>query len=407
MLQKIIVLLVLATGSLAPACAFGQDTLRTFIFGHSLINHEFQVNPTPSQETSVPHWFHFLSQAAGDRYEVAGQYGFLGGHANLPPIAQWGFDSVPAAWDDLNETFSQANFDNILLTPANFVQWQPPYANYPNDNQSPLDYTRTIFNWTNQQEDSLNLYVYENWPDMGGFLSNGFPPTQAEWTSYNNYLNADFHDWFVEYHDSLMQAFPNSCVRMIPAGPAISSLLATPPYNQIAIDTLYEDDAPHGRPTVYFLAALVTYMAMHEEPAPANYQAPGIIDPIITNNYTDVVNHLWTFLNNYNLPSGQSRVFCNNSVPLDISATDPSALPDPNEVLDLAVYPSPTTGQLSIQTSLNQYDLVVTDLQGRIVRTAAENPIRVDLTQVPAGIYFVRVRDLETGRVETRKVMKQ
>lgn len=38
-----------------------QDTLKTFIFGHSLINHEAQINTTPSQETSVPHWFHFLA----------------------------------------------------------------------------------------------------------------------------------------------------------------------------------------------------------------------------------------------------------------------------------------------------------------------------------------------------------
>ncbi len=56
-------LFLLATGSV-----WGQasgDTLRTFIFGHSLIHHEAQVNPTPSQETSVPHWFHLLSAEAG------------------------------------------------------------------------------------------------------------------------------------------------------------------------------------------------------------------------------------------------------------------------------------------------------------------------------------------------------
>ena len=56
-----------------------QQTVKTFIFGHSLINHELQVNITPSQETSVPHWMHFLSVEAGHNYSVSGQYGFLSG----------------------------------------------------------------------------------------------------------------------------------------------------------------------------------------------------------------------------------------------------------------------------------------------------------------------------------------
>ena len=32
-----------------------QRNERAFIFDHSLIHHELQVNATPSQETSIPH----------------------------------------------------------------------------------------------------------------------------------------------------------------------------------------------------------------------------------------------------------------------------------------------------------------------------------------------------------------
>ncbi len=63
-----------------------QKDIRNFIFGHSLINHAIQVNPTPSQETSIPHWMHFLTAENDNTYAVDGQFGFLGSHQNLPPI---------------------------------------------------------------------------------------------------------------------------------------------------------------------------------------------------------------------------------------------------------------------------------------------------------------------------------
>ena len=310
---------------------WSQDTLKTFIFGHSLINHEFQVNITPSQETSVPHWFHFLAQEAGYNYAASGQYGFLPQHANLPPISQWGFDYVAPAWDDFSQSFNEANFDNILITPGNFIQYQGPSVDYYNDNQSPLDYTSQIFDWVNQQQDSLTLYIYENWPDMGPFLSQGFPPTSQEWTNYNAEVNGAFHDWFLEYHDSLMLAHPNHCVRMIPTGPIISNLLQQSPYDQIAVDTLYEDDAPHGRPTVYFLAAMITYMAMYEEQPPASYQPTAFIDPIIANNYQQVSDFIWSELLSFNDMQGNSRVFCQGS----------TAGISESENLTLNMYPNP------------------------------------------------------------------
>jgi hypothetical protein len=104
-----------------------QKNVRTFVFGHSLINHELQVNVTPSDETSVPHWFHFLAEEANHDYAVSGKYGFLTQQRDTNNVfAQWAFDSVAAAWDSDNEVFNEANFTNILITPANFIQYQAP-----------------------------------------------------------------------------------------------------------------------------------------------------------------------------------------------------------------------------------------------------------------------------------------
>ena len=279
-----------------------------FVFGHSLINHE--SNTTPSQETSVPHWLVQLSEAGGHSYSVDGNYGFLPQHQNVPPIANWGFDSVSGVWDSDNEPFSDADFNNILITPGNFIQGMSPGQNYYGETFSPLDATNTVFDWCKLQETGMRYFVYENWPDMAPYLSSGFPPNQTEWESYNTYLQGGFHDWFIEYHDSLAMSQADICVKMIPAGPVISGLLQTAPYDQIDINDLYEDDAPHGRPTVYFLAALTTYMAIYEEKAPSDFVPNNFIDSIIRDNYNDVVDIIWNELLQFDFQDGTSRVFC-------------------------------------------------------------------------------------------------
>jgi len=393
------------------SAASGQalDTMRTYIFGHSLINHEVFGNPNPGQETSVPHWFHFLAAEAGYGYAVSGQYGFLNGHAtSLPPFAQWGYDFVAPAWDSDHEPFSQADFNNILITPANFIQYQAPTLNYFGDTLTPISATGMIFDWVNLQEDSLDLYIYENWPDMGGFLSNGFPPTASEWAQYDTYLNAGFHDWFIEYHDSMRQAYPNQCVSMIPVGPVISALLSQFPYNQIPVTTLYEDDAPHGRATIYFLAAMVTYMAMYEERAPMTYQVPAPVDSIIINNYPSVVNFIWNELLAFNDGQGNSRVFCSNNPLLDITEEEGGRMTDPGnrQELEIAVYPNPTPGSLQVRTGHDNCQIDLLDLTGRKINVPIDNNQSLNLGNLPEGIYLVRIRDNSNGKVYLRKVLK-
>ncbi|KAA3621208.1 MAG: T9SS C-terminal target domain-containing protein [Bacteroidetes bacterium] len=377
-----------------------QDTLKTFIFGHSLIHHEYQVNPTPSQETSVPHWFHFLAREAGRDYAVSGQYGFLITHANnLPPFAQWGFDSVAGAWDSDLHPFSFVDFDNILITPGNFMQWQPPGENYPNEELSPVSATNIVFDWVNQQEDQINFYVYENWPDMAPFLASGFPPSQSEWNGYNDYLNGDFHDWFLEYHDALITGNPDNCVSMIPVGPVLSSLFSLSPFDEIPVDVLYEDDAPHGRPTVYFLAALVTYMAMYEEPAQLNFEVPGIIDPIVAENYSAAVNNIWNALQEFVDDEGNTRVFCGSP---SVSTDNATGLNS-----SLKVFPNPTSGKIDI-LGVEAFDQIeLFDITGKKILQLNPGNDETDLENLANGLYFVKANNLLTGSSRCVKLIKQ
>ena len=362
----------------------GQRNIRNFIFGHSLINHEFQINITPSQETSVPHWLASLSRAADNQYAVSGQYGFLPQHANLPPIAQWGFDQVEGVWDSDNEPFADADFNTIMITPGNFIQWQAPDEDYPTDPISPVEATISVFEWCNTQESDLNFYIYENWPDMAPFLDNDFPPSLSEWNEYNDYLNNDFHAWFLEYHAQVAQRFPDRCISFIPVGTVISKLLQTSPYDQIPLDEIYEDDAPHGRASLYFLASLVTYMSMYEDAAPLDYQVDPIIHPIIADNYQEVINIFWTELNNLH-DETELTIFCNAPITSNVESSSKST--------DIYLSPNPTTNSLKISgIDIVPHELLIYDLQGSLITgysNRSSESLEINMSEFSQGCYLV------------------
>lgn len=376
--------------------ASGQiNSMKQFIFGHSLIVHDPPINPTPSNETTVPHWMAILAQEAGKTYAAAGKYGFLPQHRILPPISQWGFDTVTPAWDDNQYDFDSANFNNVLITAANFAQWQGPNINYHNDTVSPLSCTREISDWVKNQEPNCKIYIYENWPDMAGYLTNGFPPNATEWNNYNTYLNSTFHDWWIEYHDSLLLQRPQDSIRMIPVGPILSNILTQAPYNQIPVANLYEDDAPHGRPTIYFLAGLVTYMATYQEIAPLNYQVPNTVDSVVRANYNAIVNIIWTDLLNFNIAgTSSSRVFFgapNTTTQKELLRNTPPIL-----------YPNPTNGITQLQNG-NYTIAKVTDNLGRRIKHTAN---QVDLSDYPKGVYYVTVLNELIGKLSVHKTLK-
>lgn len=355
-------------------------TMKQYMFGHSLMVHSPPVNPTPSDETTIPHWISVLSDEAGKNYAAAGQYGFLPQHRQLPPISQWGFDTVTPAWDDWLYDFDSANFNNVLITAGNFVQWQGPSVNYFSDTVSPLSCTREINDWVKTEQPDCKIYIYENWPDMAGYLSSGFPPNPTEWSNYLTYLDGTFHDWWIEYHDSLLLQRPLDSFRMIPVGPILSTIWQTAPYNTIPMDSLFEDDAPHGRPTTYFLAALITYMATYQEIAPISYQAPSLVHSTVRNNYNSLINLIWNELLSFNISgTTNSRVFYGSA---------PTTSINNNNQEKLVLYPNPSNGKFYL--SNNSYKVVsITNILGEVVNIAITNN-EIDLTSQSNGVYFIK-----------------
>lgn len=380
-----------------PILLTGQiDTCKTYIFGHSLIDHRPPAIPTPSDETTVAHWLYLMAKHAGHNFAAAGQYGFLPSHRRLPPQSQWGYDMVPGAWDEDNETFAEADIDKVLITALNYIQWQEPDQPYPGEGPvTPISATVDIVDWLESQEPGIRIYIYENWPDMAGYLANGFPPTRDEWDEYHNYLYNDFNSWWIDYHDAVHDARPDAEVKMIPVGICVASALNMDALKQIPYEEWYEDDAPHGRASVYFLASMATYMAFFEEKTPENYVIPNIIHPQIRTSYLSIREEMWRILKAYKFSNGDSRVFFDLSTNLDENLTSKN----------IEILPNPFTRNIQLTNDQDIQQFEILDITGRSIISGNYTGQPIDLSSLNPGIYMIVVR-YRDGKVLHSEIVK-
>ncbi len=363
-----------------------QDSVTTYMYGHSLLDHRPPLYATPSDETTVAHWLYLIAQHDNNYFAATGQYGFLRQHAMNITNSNWGYDSVPRPWDLQQEPFSDADFTNVFIAPANFIQDQAPNANYWMDTVSPLDASHQIINWVYNQEPNADIYVYESWPDMGQYAPTTFPPSAAQFANYNAYTLGGFHQWFEEYHDSLEMQHPFQCVKMIPAGPVMSKILTSAPYNTIPLDSLYEDNAPHGRPSLYFLAGLVTYMSIYEQKPPINYVAPTLVHSTIRNNYNQLVDSIWADLATYSSING-SRVFCTNT-PLGID----KPLASKTQAYKANAYPNPVHDVLRLDVNTDEVRISLMSISGQYIFYKKKMLSQeINTASLPSGQYILSI----------------
>lgn len=382
---------------------FGQtNNIRLFVFGHSLIDHRPPAIPTPSDETTVLHWMQDIASEAGHTFAAGGQYGFLPQHDNLPPIPQWGYDQVPGVWDIDTEPFSDAEINTVMLTAANFIQYQPAHLPHPIDNSTTvLQSTETIFDWVNQEEDSVRFYIYANWPEMD--LQNAFPPNlpqASEVLEFHNQTTGSFLDWWVDYQDRILLSRPQFQVRLIPVGPIISKILRDRLPGQIPFDELYEDSDPHGRASLYFLAGMISYMAIYQEEVPASYMPGTIVHPVIRDSLASIRDFMWAELNNFQDANGNSRVFFEQNT----TSIRQNAFPE-NQI---RLFPNPASQSIRIEGLWQGLELELLDGQGKILEnyTLESNALEISIPDLPAALYIIRLYDPSTHAYLSKKWMK-
>ncbi|MEM6346011.1 MAG: T9SS type A sorting domain-containing protein [Bacteroidota bacterium] len=105
-----------------------------------------------------------------------------------------------------------------------------------------------------------------------------------------------------------------------------------------------------------------------------------------------------------NTQDGQS------TIETDTASTDPTTSVDPSLANSLELFPNPANEQLSLRINANHPHFAVSllDMTGRVQLesdlTARQTQLALDVSQLPAGIYVLRLRSAERGII-SRKVI--
>ena len=270
---------------IAPVLA-APDRVKAFIYGNSLVHHL-----TDSDETTVPYWVDFFADANGQSFAIDGQWGFLRNFAtDFPPIANWSFRGVQSVWDSDNQPFGRAGFDHVMITPANFIQYQGPDLPYEGDNPenaSPLSATLQIIDQVTATGSAPKFLLYEGWPEMAG-VARRFPPSARDLRRYHKFTQTQYHDWFVNYHEELLKARPDLKIQLVPVATVLAKLFKDTELSKISAEDLYQDEAPHGTANLYFLAGAITYAALFDSELPNFAELPESLHPLIAANWQDI-----------------------------------------------------------------------------------------------------------------------
>jgi len=302
---------------------FGQKTTSTYYFAHSLISHEKLAN----NQANIPFWLAEMEKAAGDVCLTSGKYaaGQFGASA-LPPTQTWSFfyqnDNHGSAMLP-DGPYVPGTHDNIVLTYMNWELISDGGGNIgsriPQTVSNANKSIAVIFNWMNTNDPGRNLYLYECWPKIeNNYIMNGqawtstpgTPPNATQWASYTQLALGHQHNFYRELQDSLIINSGISTTKVIPSSNICAKLWQPGGLLQdFTVTDLFVDGGPHGKPSAYFLAAMIVYAAQHKKDPTKPFNSHAQIDQRILDRFSQISTFIMSELTAFNFPNGSSRVW--------------------------------------------------------------------------------------------------
>jgi hypothetical protein len=146
-----------------------------------------------------------------------------------------------------------------------------------------------------------------------------------------------------------------------------------------------------------------TLEAVGDEPIIWNIEAGSIPTGLILNETTGEIWGIPTTEGTFNFTVKATNTVGNDTKALAITIED-DVIVSENKISGIRIYPNPATGKLRIESGeLRIEEVVIFDIYGR--KQKAERGILIDISDLSAGIYFVKIHT-DKGEV-VRKVVKE
>lgn len=379
----------------------GQKTTSTYYYAHSLIWHKKEI----ANQANIPFWLAELEKAAGDSCLTSGKHVAIHWDpqsVKIPPAHSWAFSfSNHGSAMSPGGSYVAGKHDNVLLT---YMNWEIIYdwgasigQRNPSTNQKATDSIAVIFNWLNANDPGISLFLYECWPKieknyiMNGqdwSPSTGTPPNSAQWNKYLNYALENSNEFWQDLQDSLINKAGLVNTKLIP-----SSMICAKLWQQggilsdIPVSSIFEDIGPHGKPSTYFLAAMIVYAAQHKKAPTKPFSSHPQIDQRILDRFSSIGSFIMSELTAFNFHNGKSRVW--NNVP---SRIDEQLLFGETDIM---IYPNPVQNVVTVKADFKLVgeSYSVYDNMGRVVLTGqiTSQNTAIEMNSLSNGMYMFTI----------------
>ena len=353
-----------------------SDTVDMYYYKNSLHNHLETGNSEATPSTNVGNWIaRFTAVPSNPKTATLGSvFGFFpqwsvppranNFHAEIttPHLQKWTASWAQAEKIDLLG-FVPDNFDGQSFNPSDTTNMGEAYV-------TKLLYL--IDQWDSSAPNPNRRYVvYAGWPALNSYGGTNDDPstlTTAAIAKWQTYGLGDYQDWMELLVTQLQSARPNLDIRLHNINKAVLMCYQNTFVKDILPEKLFEDLAPHGRSTWYFLAAIAEYMEVFGEKPPASFQfqKDWAVDTTVTTNYQLVVDYIWSVIN-------------------ENASTEEPSLVHANQI---KIYPNPAQQTLFVGSQELNVHVDIMNALGQTVLTT-DNKNSIDVGDLKEGVYYV------------------
>ena len=277
-----------------------------YVSGHSLFTYTGGDTAPVSDYTTTGNWLGLLAEASGFNSSGAGHFGQITTLNNDWSVNPSRFDEAQITYPEntypawpTGQSMGDQIFEDHYFMASNFEQNSVSENTYA---------TRAIELFGNVLPNMPNAVnrMYVHWPEpaLAGSFVDDANLTRSEWTTYNDYTRGAYLTWHANWYDEIIALDNTLDIKMIPVGAIVADLVENESYMAtVEYSDLNGDTSPHGTESMYFLASLVCYRAVHQiNPEVEFFSFPvgSIVISQITDNLESIVTYIEQRLNFYN-----------------------------------------------------------------------------------------------------------